>query len=367
MGASNSVQSKATLERLLAVEVLRALVARQHLRVAHASHEVLVDELEAAIAPMLSSVTPYLMAAHASMLGELAPAATSGDLGGFGDGSANEAVAVMVDGIGERISHSNHVDDIFVDDATIRRSALRSVQRVLLGYLRGEVLIEADTESATVIPLALDGLGYVVSTCITRTDDATLEAVLVRSGGTSGAEFIALDPTRRTAAFRPRSAKASLLALEESITREVVSLLDAGLVQLPNVEQEFELPPLRVGRGPLLAALRAAAEDLERRASCRARCERIGPRRVRLAVTPLTTETAQHVDALFEELVALVEASLDRSSSPPDSREPESLAAESQTRRRASAPRDSKAPTSAEEAKPVSTRRSSGRTKANGG
>jgi hypothetical protein len=366
MGASQRNRSTNTLERLLAEEVLRALVERQHLRIAHASQELLRDELEASIAPMLTSITPYLMAAHAAALLEFDASVHADRPEGFGDGNANEAVAVMVDGIGERLSHSNHVDDIFADDSAIRRIALRSVRRVLLGYLRGELAIEADSSPSRGLQVSLDGLGYIVETAVSRADESTLHAALVRSGRTCGADFVSFDRSDRSATFRPRRSHASLLALEDAITAQITELIEAGHLELPNVQQEFELPTTRLGRGVLVAALRTAALELERRAACRARGERVGSRRIRLSVTPLTTETAQHADALFEQLVALVETALDRPTPmTPDLEAPESVAAESQTRRRAAA---SAQPASGS-AKPraVASRRPSSRRKAKAG
>lgn len=334
MGTSRRQGPIASLERLLASEVVRTLVERQHLRVARSSYDSLCDELEASIVPMLTSVTPYLIAAHPASLVTVAATSPGGSHDGFGDGNADEAVAVMVDGIQERIAHSNHVDDLFVDEATIRRHALRSVRRVLFEYLKGELKLEADSLAAETLLVSLDGLGYVVGTASTRSDAHTFRAALARAADACDSVLEEIDLDGRTALFRPRTPRASLLALEEAIAAEVGALVDAGLIHLPNVEQEFVLPRLGLKRGSLTSILSDAADELERRAACHARCDRVGARRIRLSITPLDAEAAGHADSLLEELVFVVEALLERAQNLRASTDGEGRGAESQVRRR---------------------------------
>ncbi len=314
-----------TLERLIAEHVLGALVQRQHFRVAHASHDSLRDELEFALVPLMPSVTPYLMAAQAT--------ADDAD-GGFGDRNAAEALAVMVDSLGERLSNSNHIDDIFVDDATIRRDSLRAARQVLLRYMRGEFEIADDASDKSRFVIALDSLGYLVASSAARLTEPLLTLTLSDAGTAAGAVLERFDAATRIATFSPATERTSLLAIEESVTGRVAALVASGQVALPCVEQVFELPATRFARGALSTALREAAMTLERNGQCRATCEKTASRRIRLAVTPLTEEAAQRVDAYFEELVALVEGALDALTSTPPSPAPESEAAISQTRRR---------------------------------
>jgi len=325
MGAPSTNHAITTLERLIAENVLGTLVARQHLRVASGSTDSLRAELETAVVPLLSSVTPYLMAAHA----------TVGDCqDGFNDRNADEAVAVMIDTVGERLAHSNHIDDIFVDDATLRRDSLRAARHVLLRYMRGELEIEADVNAIPSFVIALEALGYVVAAAAARLPEPRLTRALMHAGKKAGTHLEHYDAATRRATFGAGNPTTSLLSLEDAVTAQIVSRVESGEVALPCVEQVFELPAARRGRGVVAAALREAAAVLERRSPCRATCEKVGTKRIRLAVTPLTDEAAQHVDAYFEELVALVEAALDAAEAAPVSSVPESAPAISETRRR---------------------------------
>lgn len=317
-----------TLETLIAEHVLGTLVKRQLLRVAHASHELLRNELELAVAPLLSSVTPYLMAVH---LG------SENVNEGFGDCNADEAVAVMIDSIGDRLSHSNHIDDIFVDDATLRRDALRATRHVLHRYMRGELEIAADGHPEPRFVVALDSLGYVVAASAPRVANSMLTQTLVAAAKEVGAHLERFDATTRTAFFGAVTENASLLAIEEAVTGELVALVDSGQVLLPCVEQVFELSAPRLPRRALLAALQRAAVTIEKDHPCRATCETLAPRRIRLAITPLTSDAAQHADTYFAELVALVESAIDALDATPASAAPESAPAISQTRSRSSA------------------------------
>ncbi|MBM4376631.1 MAG: hypothetical protein FJ095_16225 [Deltaproteobacteria bacterium] len=354
MSVIHASSTRLTLDRLLADHVVHALVAKQLLRVAGASHDMLRDELASAIAPLLSSVTPYLMAAHA--FAQITDES-------FGDGDADEAIAVMIDGIGERVAHSNHVDDIFVDDATIRRASLRATRQLLVRYMRGELPIEEDARREPTITLSLESLGYLVATATTRVARPRLERVLADAGACGGAALLMLDPEGRTATFTPLQSQPDLLAIEESLTAALATLVARGEVELPKVEQEFELPPMALGRGGLLAALREAERTFDRRGHSRARCERLKLRRVRLSVTPLTTESALQADAQFEELVALVEAAMDAQATPPASAAPDSDPAVSRVQRRRGDVGDAPASTQRTIAEPAATtrRRSSGR------
>lgn len=325
MDSRRHARTSDSLERLLAENVLRALVDKQHLRVAGTSHDALCDDLAAGVQPLLASVTPYLMAAHAS----LRVTETS-----FGDRDVDEALAVMADGIGERLAHSNHVDDIFVDDSTLRRTSLRAARLVFLRYMRGELAVVEDEADGEGFVISLDELGYLVSTVASRIEASTLERTLVNAGSHGGATFVGYDAGRRIATFSPVHAEPDLIAIDESITASLRTLVASGEVELPKVEQEFEVPRLRLGRGGLAGALREAERSFNRRGHTSARCERISPRRIRLAVTPVTRESAQQADVQFEELVALVEAAMDVQASAPDSQPPESAAAESRVQRR---------------------------------
>lgn len=327
-----------TLERRIAEHVLTVLEARQCLRVSTGSHDLLAGELESAAGPLLTSVTPYLMAAHAAAV----TTSTS-----FGDPNADEAVLVMVDAIGERLAHSNHVDDFFVDDATVRRITQRAMRDVLSAYLRGEFAIEEDLPGEDRLVVRLDGLGYVIATTANRATEDDMLVLLERSAADSGHVFETYDAERHVASFSMSSANADPLALEEALGARTRDLLASGRVRLPCVEQLFELPARRYSTLRLGDALREATSNIERRSNCLAVADRVPPRRLRLAVTPLSTEAALHVDATFDELITLVEAALERAahlptrkaSTPTAARSAVHSATDSQIRRRATTPR----------------------------
>jgi hypothetical protein len=304
----------ATLQRLIASHVLAALGSREHLRVAADSHDALTDELEIAVAPMLPSITPYLMAV---------PGMTA--LDGFGNSNADEAVAVMIDVIGDRLAHSNHIDDIFADDARIRRDALRATRELLLSYMQGELVIEDDHSSDSAYVVQLDQLGYVVAAAARRAPRALLRGALNKAARQGDAELESYDPQTRIAIFRPTRERAGLLAIEEAIAREIGRLVEASRIELPSIAQLFELSPEVAAHERLAAALAMATRAAQNKLRCIASCTRVSTNEVRVSFTPLSAEVAQDAERHFDELLTAIETALGQLGYPftaaPDSEE----------------------------------------------
>jgi hypothetical protein len=291
----------ATLQRLLAVHILAALEKRGSLRVSIGSSDAVIGELEAAIAPLLPSITPYLIAAHDVVAYSEV---------GFGDRNADEAVAVMIDAVGDRLAHSNHIDDIFADDARIRRDSLRAARELLLRYMAGELEIEDDATHDDTYVVSLDSLGYVVAAAAKRAPERLLRRALGKAARHGRAELLDFDAAAGVALFRPGGDHAGLLAIEETIAREIGRMVEAGLVELPSIEQFLEINPELAASPCLSHALLAAAANIQRRVRCLASCTRISKCEVRVSLTPLTADVAQHAAAHFDELLTALESAL---------------------------------------------------------
>ena len=301
-----------SLEHVLAGGVLDALREREYVAVLPEAEDALRDELVAVITPSVASIEKHL---HAERSRKRPGRAVR--QGSLGHGHTEEQVVEIVEVVTDRLMESDHVQDIYAEDRVIRRDVLRAIRGLLLAYLRGEVVLEADRglENFDVI---LSELGYVVRGVCDRADPSTIHDALVVAASACAGRLCSLDASRAVAMFEfPGGAEAGRLALEEAITEEMMSLVRAGVVPLPSIEQLLEISP-EIPRLPGFAESVERAETRTRHSTgCDASCRLLDDTTVLVSITPLSTEAADEAQEHFERFLALLEEALNALSSAP--------------------------------------------------
>lgn len=310
-----------TLEHVLASGVLIALREREYVAVLPEAEDALRDELVAVITPSLTSIEKNLNAERSRK--RPGRAVRQGSLG---HGHTEEQVVDLVEIVTDRLMESDHVQDIYAEDRLIRRDVLRAIRGILLAYLRGEVVLEAD-RSLENFDVILPELGYVVRGVCERADPNTIHDALVVAASACAGRLCSLDSSRGVAMFElPGGAEAGRLALEEAITEEMMSLVRAGVVPLPSIEQLLEISP----DIPLLPGFSAAVERAETRTrhstGCDASCRLLDDTTVLVSITPLSAEAADEAQDHFERFLGLLEQALNAlaSATPETDAEPDS-------------------------------------------
>ncbi|HZO13099.1 MAG TPA: hypothetical protein VFB62_07565 [Polyangiaceae bacterium] len=284
-----------TLQRVLASGVLDALRARAHVQVAPESGEALRDEVEAIIAPALRSIRPQL---------------SDGGHRVLRDGDARDAVESVVERIAQQLMESDHIDDIYADDRVIRRDAFRAIRDILLGYIRGEVDVDEDSEKEN-FDVRLDGLGYLVATASRLLEEHLLTEVLDRAAAATGARLADYDPSRYAATFaRVGGAEAGRLAIEEAITEELALLVDADVVILPGMQQVLEVAFGNSSQEGFEAAIERAIARIQRQVTCVASCSIVDMRTIVACLTPLSDDAAERTEEHFGSFLSMLEEEL---------------------------------------------------------
>ncbi len=332
-----------TLNRVLASGVVEALQAQEHVLVAPSGGDALCDEVEAIIAPALSSITPHLEERR-DVHGEVTST--------FGHERADEAVEMMVERITERLMESDHVDDIFAEDRIIRRDAFRAIREILMEYIRGEIEIDDEPEPSDGFDVRLDALGYVVSTVTKQLDERSLFESLGRAAKSVGATLLALDMDKGAATFDLLGgAEVGRLALEEAITRAMVELVDADIVELPGIEQVLGVESGDLQQDPrLIEALERAASRTKQQTECNASCTVVDAHTLMATLTPLSAEAAAEAELHFDVFLARLEEELALLAKPDEARAGESGAAPKSSGRAARKRQSSRSPASSRKA-----------------
>lgn len=124
-----------SLQRLLATSVVETLERRLHLTVAAGGTDALGAELERIVTDTLQTMAPAL-----------AP-----DDPAVADVARQRGI---LSGLAKRLSHqvlvSDHVDDIFADDRTLRRDTLRALHETLERLNRGEAELDPQPDHGVV-------------------------------------------------------------------------------------------------------------------------------------------------------------------------------------------------------------------------
>jgi hypothetical protein len=274
------------LSRGISTSVVDALKAHGHILVVKGGAAALEREMAEIMAPALALIEPRL-APRGYMSDE--PSST------FGSDALDTAVEELVAQLTRALMTSDHVEDVFAEDAVIQRDIFRTMAQSLLSpalHLGGE-----DRATVTV---KLDTLGYVAATVSKRADAGTLQQVFDRAAALVHARFSAYDPALREAAFQIEGGgDDERLELEEAVADELADLAEQGVAPLPTVERRVDvgraLSPAEQ-RG-LAARIDDAAEATLLRSGYGAAWDFADPRTLRVTFTPLSEQDARGVDA----------------------------------------------------------------------
>ncbi len=274
------------LSRRLSASVVEALKAHGHILVVKGGATALARELDDLMAPEIVTIAPRLQP-FSVLVGE--PTST------FGDEDVDQAVEDMVLKLTHALMRSDHVEDVFAEDAVIRRDIFRVVRD---GLREPSVHAGGDDDHASVT-VKLDALGYVAATVGRRADASTLRQALDRAASVAGARFSGFSPELREATFRLEGGgDDERLELEEAVADELTDLVEEGVVDLPTIERRVDLgraltPTEQRALRPRFAA---AAEATLLRSGCAAEWELADARTLRIFVTPLSEQDAEDVD-----------------------------------------------------------------------
>ncbi len=279
------------LSRRLAAGVVDTLKARGHILVVKGGATALARELDELMTPEITTIAPRLRP-RSLLVGE--PTST------FGDEAVDQSVEDMVVKLTHALMNSDHVEDVFAEDAVIRRDIFRVVRDGLRDP-PGEIGLGGDEPGGHIsVTVKLDALGYVAATASRRADASTLRLALDRAASVTHARFSGFSPELREATFRLEGGGPDeRLEIEEAVADELTDLVEQGLVELPTVERTVELPRAIAPseRRALRARIDAAADATLARAGCVAAWEIADPRTLRVLFTPLSDQDARAVDA----------------------------------------------------------------------
>lgn len=275
-----------TFSRGLSSSVVDALKSHGHILVVKGGAASLARELDEIIAPALAVVTPHLATSEARAPRDQPRPA--------GDEGSDRAVEELVARLTRALMSSDHVEDVFAEDAVIRREILRAVRDGVLSPS------EAIAEDRSTVVVKLDTLGYVAATVSKRADAVTLRQALDRAAAASSARFTAYSAEPREAVFRvDGGGPDERLDLEEAVADELTDLADRGVVELPTVERRIELDRAlsAAEQRAIGARIEAAAESTLLRSGCAAAWQFADARSIRITFTPLSEQDAEGVDA----------------------------------------------------------------------
>jgi hypothetical protein len=277
------------LSRRLSASVVDALKTHGHILVVKGGATALARELDDLMAPEVTLIAPRIQP-RAPLVGE--PTST------FGDETVDQAVEDMVLKLTHALMNSDHVEDVFAEDAVIRRD----IFRVVRDGLREPHLVDPSDDSVDQagVTVKLDALGYVAATASRLTDASTLRQALDRAASVAGAHFLGFSPELREATFRLEgNGIDDRLEIEEAVADELTDLVEQGIVDLPTLERRVDLGrALTPGeQRTLRPRIEAAAQANLVRTGCPFAWELADLRTLRVLFTPLSEQDVEAIDA----------------------------------------------------------------------
>ena len=226
----------------------------------------------------------------------------------FGDEKVDDAVEEMVEDITASLMDSDQVEDIFSEDAVIRRDVFRVVKDTLLSAERAW----GDSEEADV-EVALGSLGYVAGKAAQRASVSMVEGALGRAAKASGAKLLQFSADTQTATFRAALATPDArLELEEAVADELSSLVDEGKVALPTIDRSISLGRSLTAeeRQSSRTRIDIAATRTLLRSGCTATWELAGDDTIAVSLVPMSDQDGEaveaHVEAFAREVAAIL-------------------------------------------------------------
>jgi len=283
------------------------LKARGHLAVAKEAAAALARELEDRLGDDLESVA-----------GKLDPW-RSGDVEvttTFVDDGVDEQVEELVGGLARTLLTSENVEDVFAEEAVLRRELLRVLRDGLVGAQQRD----AGAPEEGPVRVRLDGLGHVPAMVARRAPVRALRAALDRAAESVGCKLNAYDPESREATFSLSEATFSItvadpearLDLEQAIVDELTDLVSANVVALPALERSAALG--RSFEAAEISALRpqieVAAARILRQGGSTGSWDLDGGGTLTVSLTPVSERDAVELDRRVAELVSEIQATL---------------------------------------------------------
>ncbi len=285
----------------LAQKIIEVLLQRGHVLLSKGGKPALVRELSDRMNDTLATI-----------IGRLPPPGIVDNevTSTFGDEALDDAVEEMVEDVAASLMDSDQVEDVFSEDAVIRRDVFRVVKDALLSADRafGESE-EADVE------VALQTLGYVATKAAQGADPAVVEVALSRAAKASRAKLLKYTPATQTALFRAAlGTPDARLELEEAVADELSNLVDEGKVALPMVERRIPIgrPVASDERHATRARIDVAATRTLLRSGCTATWEYAGDDTISVSLVPMSDQDGRAVDPFVEAFAREVQAVFNR-------------------------------------------------------
>ncbi|MBK8257659.1 MAG: hypothetical protein IPK82_33935 [Polyangiaceae bacterium] len=269
----------APLSQDLAAKIVDVLTQRGHVLLSKGGRPALVRETAERMNDTLATI-----------MGKLPPPGIVENevTSTFGDDALDETVEEMVEDVTASLMDADHVEDVFSDDAVIRRDVFRVVKETLLSADR----VWAETEEADVEVL-LESLGYVAAKAAQRAASHVIESALEKAAKSSQARLQKYSPATKTAVFRAAFATPDgRMELEENIADELANLVEEGKVSLPTLEKRLPLGRATTSaeRAAARARLDSAANKLLARSGCTSSWEYVGDSMISLLLVPMSDQ-----------------------------------------------------------------------------
>jgi hypothetical protein len=285
----------------LATKIIEVLTSREHVLLSKGGRPALVRELSEGMNDKLANI-----------IGRMPPPGIVENevTSTFGDESVDDSVEEMVEDVTASLMDSEQVEDVFSEDAVIRRDVFRVVKDTLLSTDRpwGESE-EADVE------VALDSLGYVAGKAAQRAGAPMVEAALNRAGKATHAKLLRYSAESQTATFRAAlGTPDARLELEEAVADELSNLVDEGKVALPTVERRIALGRSASPEERTAARTRIdiAATKTLLRSGCTATWEFAGDNAIAVSLVPMSDQDGRGLDPFVEAFAREVQSIFSR-------------------------------------------------------
>lgn len=293
------------LSQDLAAKIIDVLVQRGHVLLSKGGRPALVREIAERTNDTLATI-----------VGRMPPPGIVDNevTSTFGDESVDDTVEEMVEDITASLMDSDHVEDVFSEDAVIRRDVFRVVKDTLLSSDR----TWAEAEEADV-EVALESLGYVAAKAAQRADVATVESTLARAAKASQAKLLRYSPETRTATFRAALASPDArLELEEAVADELGSLVEEGKVALPTIDRRVAIGRATTPseRAASRTRIDVAASKTLLRSGCTATWEFAGEDAIRVSFVPMSDQDGRALDPHLEAFAREVQSIFARGRAP---------------------------------------------------
>lgn len=301
------------LSQDLAAKIIDVLLQRGHVLLSKGGRPALVREIADRTNDTLATI-----------VGRLPPPGIVEDevTSTFGDEALDDTVEEMVEDVTASLMDSDHVEDVFSEDAVIRRDVFRVVKDTLLAS-RGTWAENEEAEAD--VEVALESLGYIAAKAAQRGSPSVVEGALRQAGKGVHAKLVRYSPETRTAMFRAALASPDArLELEEAVADELCNLVDDGKVALPTIERRISLgrPVSAKERSLSRALIDEAADKTLLPTGCTYEWELEDDGTLHLSLVPMSEQDGRGIDPHVEAFARRTLVILNRDRAPEPAAKP---------------------------------------------